>query len=285
MHAVLQEYIFDKISKRLHLSKVKLSKFNESSQLIVFYTLSALWAIDIIIRENIVLNIWQLWEDYPAPMSASLKLFFISQLSYWLHCYPELYFQRIKKEDIMQRVVHATFGLFFTFAAYFLNFQQFGLILLTLHYVGDALLHTARLVHFVSQKENRTRLSFLVANATYTLMRIATITFTCIVFGVSILTKENLKFEYATGNFSAPVVQITVLSTILLFQAYLLYIFIRKQVKRSGETTSLVVKTKPKQKSKKREGKKSALSEDDDLPEVDQATKKNLRNRPSAKAK
>jgi len=30
-------------------------------------------------------------------------------------------------------------------------------------------------------------------------------------------------------------------------------------------------------------GKKSALSEDDDLPEVDQATKKNLRNRPSAK--
>jgi len=32
-------------------------------------------------------------------------------------------------------------------------------------------------------------------------------------------------------------------------------------------------------------GKKSALSEDDDLPEVDQATKKNLRNRPSAKAK
>lgn len=32
-------------------------------------------------------------------------------------------------------------------------------------------------------------------------------------------------------------------------------------------------------------GKKSALSEDDDLPEVDQATKKNLRSRPSAKLK
>lgn len=43
-------FSLQKISKRLHLSKVKLSKFNESSQLIVFYTLSALWAIDIIIR-------------------------------------------------------------------------------------------------------------------------------------------------------------------------------------------------------------------------------------------
>ena len=32
-------------------------------------------------------------------------------------------------------------------------------------------------------------------------------------------------------------------------------------------------------------GKKSAMSEDDDLPEVDQATKKNLRSRSSTKAK
>ncbi|KAL6429285.1 hypothetical protein ACFW04_008178 [Cataglyphis niger] len=157
MHAVLQEYIFDKISKRLHLSKVKLSKFNESSQLIVFYTLSALWAIDIIIRENMLLNIWALWEEYPAPMSFSLKLFFIGQLAYWLHCYPELYFQRVKKEDIPQRILHATIGLFYTSAAYFFNFQQLAVILLTLHYVADALLHGARLVHFISQKEKRTK--------------------------------------------------------------------------------------------------------------------------------
>lgn len=32
-------------------------------------------------------------------------------------------------------------------------------------------------------------------------------------------------------------------------------------------------------------GKKIATSEDDDLPEVDQATKKNLRSRSSTKAK
>lgn len=70
-------------------------------------------------RENILLNISSLWEQYPVPMSASLKLFFIAQLSYWLHCYPELYFQRIKKEEILQRILHATIGLAFTSAAYF----------------------------------------------------------------------------------------------------------------------------------------------------------------------
>ncbi|XP_018059586.1 PREDICTED: translocating chain-associated membrane protein 1 [Atta colombica] len=285
MHAVLQEYIFDKISKRLHLSKVKLSKFNESSQLIVFYALSALWAIDIIIRENIFLNIWTLWEEYPAPMSASLKLFFIAQLSYWLHCYPELYFQRTKKEDILQRVVHATIGLIFTFAAYFFNFQHLALILLTFHYVGDALLHAARLVHFISQKEKRTKLSFLVANATYVFARITTIALTCVVFLYG-LRKQEFKLDYVTGNFNTPVVQFSAAVIVSLFQGYLLYFFITKQIKRARENaTPIVVKTKPKQKPKKREGKKSALSEDDDLPEVDQATKKNLRNRPSAKAK
>ncbi|GAB1859424.1 Translocating chain-associated membrane protein [Camponotus japonicus] len=283
MHAVLQEYIFDKISKRLHLSKVKLSKFNESSQLIVFYTLSALWAIDIIIRENMLLNIWALWEEYPAPMSFSLKLFFIGQLAYWLHCYPELYFQRIKKEDIPQRILHATIGLFFTSAAYFFNFQQLAVILLTLHYVGDALLHGARLVHFISQKEKRTKLSFLVANSTYVFARLATIVLTLVVFLYG-LRKLEFNFDYDTGNFNVPAVQFSAVSVISLFQAYLLYYFIAKQIKRARENAApVVVKTKPKQKLRKREGKKSALSEDDDLPEVDQATKKNLRNRPSAK--
>lgn len=285
MHAVLQEYIFDKISKRLHLSKVKLSKFNESSQLIVFYTLSALWAIDIIIRENMLLNIWALWEKYPAPMSFSLKLFFIGQLAYWLHCYPELYFQRVKKEDIPQRILHATIGLFFTSAAYFFNFQQLALILLTLHYVGDATLHGARLVHFISQKEKRTKLSFLVANSTYMFARLATIMLTVLVFLYG-LRKLEFNFDYDTGNFNTPAVQFSAVSVISLFQSYLLYHFIAKQIKRARENAApVVVKTKPKQKLRKREGKKSALSEDDDLPEVDQATKKNLRNRPSAKVK
>lgn len=285
MHGVLQEYIFDKLSKRLHLSKVKLSKFNESSQLIVFYILSALWAIDIIIRENMLLNISALWQQYPAPMSFSLKLFFIGQLAYWLHCYPELYFQRVKKEEIPQRILHATIGLFFTSAAYFFNFQQLAVILMTLHYVADALLHGARLVHFISQKEKKTKLSFLIANSMYAFARLATIGLTVVVFLYG-LRKLEFNFDYDTGNFNNPAVQFSAVSIISLFQAYLLYYFIAKQIKRARENAAPVaVKTKPKQKLRKREGKKSALSEDDDLPEVDQATKKNLRNRPSAKAK
>lgn len=74
-------------------------------------------------REDLLLNITSLWKEYPAPLTFSSKLFFIGQLAYWLHCYPELYFQRIKKEDIPPRVVQATIGLLFTLAAYVFKYD------------------------------------------------------------------------------------------------------------------------------------------------------------------
>ncbi|XP_046820191.1 translocating chain-associated membrane protein 1 isoform X2 [Vespa crabro] len=253
MHAVFQEYIFDKISKRLHLSKVKLAKFNESSQLVLFYLLSVIWGIDIIIRDNLLLNITSLWLDYPILLSFSLKLFFIGQLSYWLHCYPELYFQRIKKEDIAQRVIYTTVGLLFTFTAYFLNFQQVGIILFVLHYTGDVLLHGARINHFVNQKENVTRIWFLIANSIYVFVRIASLVLTFIVFFYGFNQIES-SFDYSTGNFNIPIVQYTVLSVIIFFQIYLLHKFVMRQIKRAREnTTPVITKIKPKQKLKKKE--------------------------------
>lgn len=118
MHAVLQEYVLDKLSKRLHLSKIKLTKFNESSQLLVFYVLSALWGIDIITRDNLIPEFSLLWKNYPVFMSFSMKLFFIGQIAYWLHNYPEIYFQRIKKENIGFTIFISTVGLLFTLAGY-----------------------------------------------------------------------------------------------------------------------------------------------------------------------
>ncbi|KAF4013478.1 hypothetical protein G4228_004750 [Cervus hanglu yarkandensis] len=53
LHAVVQEYILDKISKRLHLSKVKHSKFNESGQLVVFHLSSVIWCFYVVVTEEI----------------------------------------------------------------------------------------------------------------------------------------------------------------------------------------------------------------------------------------
>jgi translocating chain-associated membrane protein 1 len=83
------------VNRKLHLSKIKHAKFNESGQLISFYLISLLWAADIIWRENLV-SVRSFWEGYPhASMTYMFKFFFIVQIAYWLHTFPELYFQKV----------------------------------------------------------------------------------------------------------------------------------------------------------------------------------------------
>lgn len=73
-------------------------------------------------RENLVLNISSLWEGYPHnEMTFMFKFFFIIQMSYWLHCYPELYFQRTKREEMSARIQYASVGLLYVAAGYLLK--------------------------------------------------------------------------------------------------------------------------------------------------------------------
>ena len=81
IHAVIQEYVLDKLNRKMHLSKVKHSKFNESGQLLIFYFVSAAWGADLIVRESFA-NINSLWEGYPhASLSFVGKFYFIIQLA------------------------------------------------------------------------------------------------------------------------------------------------------------------------------------------------------------
>ena len=96
MHQIIQEYLLDRVNRKLHLSKIKHTKFNESGQLLSFYIVSLLWAGDIVMRENLF-SIRQLWEGYPHnQMTFMFKFFYIVQIAYWLHIFPELYFQKVK---------------------------------------------------------------------------------------------------------------------------------------------------------------------------------------------
>ena len=128
--------------------------------------------------------------------------------------------------------------------------------------------------------------AFLIANTTFVIARLATVAVSALVFfyGLSQVTES---LDYATGTFNIALVRYSALAVIAAFQAYLLYVFIKRQLKRARENNAPVIsKIKPKQqRPKKKDGKKGAISEDDDLPEVDQATKKNLRSRTAVKAK
>lgn len=111
-----------KLNRKLHLSKIKHSKFNESGQLLIFYLVSVVWAVEIVRREGYLFSISKLWVDYPhTQMSYLFKFYFIVQIAYWIHSYPELYFQKIKREEIVPRLTYSTLYLVFFIAAYILK--------------------------------------------------------------------------------------------------------------------------------------------------------------------
>lgn len=256
MHAILQEYVLDKISKKLHLSKFKLSRFNESGQLVVFYTMSFLWGLDLIVRERYIGNLQRMWEGYPEhPMIFLHKLFFIIQLAYYAHILPELYFQKVKRDEQKPKIQHAFAGLCIIGTAYSLGFQRIALVLLTLHYFCECLSHTFQLVNIFDKEEKFAKLR-LVHNGLFILTRFAT------------MVLAFLTLFYSIDNISQ-IKRALMLSMVFGLQGFLIFDFI-SNVLRSKRESSTEERPKATVSANRTEKVKKQKKKESDLPEADQ---------------
>uniref|UniRef100_A0A452TBZ3 Translocation associated membrane protein 2 n=1 Tax=Ursus maritimus TaxID=29073 RepID=A0A452TBZ3_URSMA len=200
LHAVVQEYILDKISKRLHLSKVKHSKFNESGQLVIFHLSSVVWCFYVVVTEGYLTNPRSLWEDYPhVYLPFQVKFFYLCQLAYWLHALPELYFQKVRKEEIPRQLQYICLYLVHIAGAYLLNLSRLGLLLLLLQYSTEFLFHTARLFYFAD--ENNEKL-FSAWAAVFGVTRLFILTLAVLAIGFGLARMENQAFDPEKGNFN-----------------------------------------------------------------------------------
>ncbi|XP_055534895.1 translocating chain-associated membrane protein 1 [Wyeomyia smithii] len=257
MHAILQEYALDKISKKLHLSKFKLSRFNESGQLVVFYALSFLWGFDVIVREQYLGNMAKLWEGFPDhPMVFLHKLFFVIQLAYYLHMLPELYFQKVKKDEQKPKIQHALGGFFLIATAYFLGFQRIALVLLTLHYFCEFIAHSLQLVNIFDKDEKFVKLR-LVHNVVFILTRFATmvLAFLTLFYGINDVSQMKRSF---------------MLATIFGLQGYLIFDFIWNVLRSKRERSAEHSERQAKAAAAKGEKTKKERKKESDLPEADQ---------------
>eukprot|EP00094_Tigriopus_californicus_P007550 TCALIF_07270-PA protein Name:"Similar to tram1l1 Translocating chain-associated membrane protein 1-like 1 (Xenopus laevis)" AED:0.03 eAED:0.03 QI:0/0/0/1/1/1/2/0/375 len=280
MHQIVQEYLLDKINRKLHLSKIKHAKFNESGQLLSFYLVSMVWAVDIIWRENLF-SIRLLWEGYPhVYMTFMFKFFFIVQIAYWLHIFPELYFQKVKREDMAARIQYASLYLAFIVGAYVFSYTRVALCLLVLQYVVEALFHASRLLAY-ADKGDVARPLYKLHNGLFVLGRLGSISLAVI--------------DLSQGNFNTFFFRLNALVAVCLLQAWLMWNFItfhlrRKRQSGYGSSSGSGLTSRPKktqqEKAKQRKEMKAkskdqddTQEEQDDLPEVDQNTKKTLRQR------
>jgi translocating chain-associated membrane protein 1 len=279
LHAIIQECVLDKISRKLNLSKVKQSKFNESGQLLLFYLMSVLWSGDIIFKENYILNISSLWEGYPHEMVFMLKFFFIVQVSYWLHCYPELYVQKAKRQ-MPARITYATVGLVYVLGAYLLNFSRVGICLLALHYISEALFHAARLVYFLGKREHGSKAGYPVANAVFVLVRLSSIVLSVRTFWYGL--------PIESGNYNILIIRIAALTAVCVLQAWLMRNFITFQLRRlrkQAEVQQPFVRRSKQEKpdSKKRKEQHKHNVGVNEVVEVERRRKMSLRPRTSSR--
>jgi len=272
IHAVIQEYILDKLNRRMHLSKVKHSKFNESGQLVIFYAVSAIWGLDLIIREKFAVNISKLWEGYPhINLPFWLKFYYIIQLAYWVHSYPELYFQKIKKDEVWPRLQYITMYLVFIAVGYVLNLSRLALLLLVLHYTVEMIFHASRLLYF-SEKADVANYGFMLWNILFVLVRLGTITLAVLTLWYGLSKSNSPSISIAEGNFNTQIVRVNCLAGLFLVQAWIMWNFITFHLHRAREranaAAALVTNKKISSPSSPQKKKKKQPKEDESKSDI-----------------
>lgn len=243
-HAIIQEYILDKMIRRVRLSKTKTSKFNESGQLLAFYIVSIIWSINIFKEEGYFQSLSFFWSGYPhVGITFWTKMFFIIQMSYWIHTFPELYFQKVKKEEITQKITIALVYLFITASIYLLNLSRIGLTLLFIDYLINLVFHASRIVYF-SGKLRAARISFKLFNFLFVIGRLASSILTIFVFWFGLESSNVEKIDFEHRNYNTKLTRLTCLVVALSLQAYLMWIFIMFQFKKRRENTKTVSSSK-----------------------------------------
>lgn len=161
-----------------------------------------------------------------------VKFFYLCQLAYWLHALPELYFQKVRKEEIPRQLKYISLYLLHIAAAYLLNLTRLGLILLLLQYFAEFFFHVAQLFYFTDENNQKLFNAWAVV---FVVARLFTLTLSVLVIGFGLSRVENQVFEPEKGNFNSLLFRMFVLLLVCLFQALMMWHFIRFQLRRWRE--------------------------------------------------
>uniref|UniRef100_A0A4W5LXE8 Translocation associated membrane protein 2 n=1 Tax=Hucho hucho TaxID=62062 RepID=A0A4W5LXE8_9TELE len=227
LHAVVQEYVLDKVNRRLHLSKSKNTKFTESGQLCVFHLVSS----GFYTPRGSSPALYRILEQ-PLCLRFQVKFFYLTQLAYWLHALPELYFQKVRKEEIPRQLQYICLYLLHISAAYLLNLSPVGLVLLCLQYLSELGFHIARMFYFTDESHQK---MFDLWAVNFVFTRMVTLTFVFLALGFGLARAENQGLDWDMGNFNTVLIRMPVLLLVSLTQSWLLWKFIRFQLKRWRE--------------------------------------------------
>merc|ERR1712014_131394 len=153
-----------------------------------------------------------------------------------LHIFPELYFQKTKKEDMAPKIQYATLYLIFITASYMFRFTRLSLVLLVVHYLAELVFHTCRILAYAEKTSISSKL-YKLGDLLFVLARLSSVILTVLTFwyGLAQAPMEQQVVDLATGNFNTGLFRLNALVAVCLLQAWLMWNFIMFQVKRMRE--------------------------------------------------
>ncbi|XP_037364153.1 translocating chain-associated membrane protein 1-like 1 [Talpa occidentalis] len=230
LHATLQEYVLDKFNRRMQFPKAKQSRFNESGQFSAFYLVSCVWGTFILASEDCLADPALLWRARAhRVMTFQMKFFYIAQLAYWFHAFPELYFQRTKKQDLPRQLVYIGLHLFHIAGAYLLYLNHLGLLLLMLHYFVEFLSHICDLLYF---SDDRYQKELSLWAVVFILGRLVTLMVSAVTVGFHLAGAQSPGPDALAGDVNVLAAKIAVLASSCTIQAYITWNLFSAQLQR-----------------------------------------------------
>lgn len=256
IHAAIHEYTWERTARKLRLSKTKHYKYYDSGFLVMFYFVSLLWGWNFIIREGYLTNWSLLWEAFPHElMEFAMKFYMLTQMAFWLHCYPELYFMKAKKEHMLSKMFHYTSILVLIAGAYVGRLQRLALVLLTLHYMVEMSFHLSRILHY-HQKEYIASLGFSMWHGLSVVCKVITV-----VLAVITLQFKLRKIEYDDSAdvpfYDSALYRTCGMAVLLLLEAFMGWNFVSYLLSRREDATG-ATEAKVKQPTKKNKEAKNS---------------------------
>merc|ERR1719244_298043 len=203
-------------------------------------------------------------------------------------CIVLLYFQKTKKEDMPPKIQYACLYLAFIVPAYVMRFTRVCIVLLFIHYLVEAVYHGCRILAY-AEKSNIAKKIFKLGDFLFVMVRFASVILAVLTYwyGLAKAPQEQQVLDMKAGNFNTGLVRLNCLIAVCALQAFLMYKFIIFQAQRMREQKSIAVSAaaaaakakKTQQERAKARKEKRELKDEDDLPEVDQATNISLRQR------
>ncbi|XP_003380287.1 translocation-associated membrane protein 1 [Trichinella spiralis] len=236
VHAVIQEYVVDKLHRKVHLSKTKMVKFNESGQM------SSTPAILLVRKLHISdVTVW--------AVGKSCSLFLRS----CLFTYGDVEQVASKTDD-----VHSENDSFL--------FNRVALCILLLHYTAEFIFHVCRLAYFAEKKYISTP-GFKLWNVVFVTVRLGCASLAVLTFWYGLRSYETPSFDPTTGNYNTRFLRINSLLSVCACQAWMMWNFIHFHLKRARERAaaqrSRYQLKANKKKSKKVDAEVNHLSEAD----------------------